>query len=106
MKKYVAGKDAGADAPDSREWVFGLLGKPRYRQRMQPAQGARPAPPRAQLRSRASGRWSWGDRTPDTLYHVGWCDSCRSAAIALGLEAPAAGSSWLRRRGWRWRRSP
>ena len=38
----------------------------------------------------------------DALHHVGWCDSCRAATIALGMHALAApDASFLRRRaGW------
>jgi hypothetical protein len=99
VKKYTAGKDAGdggANAADSREWVFDLLAKPRYRKRVQQLEALdlrRRAGCEPCLRALVVDDW-----TPETLYHVGWCASCRSAAIALGLEAPVAGSSWLRRR--------
>ena len=99
MNTYEAGKgagDAGPDAADSREWVFGLLSKPRYRERVQQLEGLdlrRRAGCEPCLQALVTGDW-----TPETLYHVGWCDSCRSAAIALGLEAPAEKSSWVRRR--------
>ncbi len=42
MNQYEAGKDkaaAGVDAADSREWVFGVLSKPRYRERVQQLEG-------------------------------------------------------------------
>ncbi len=40
-----------------------------------------------------------GDWTPETLFHVGWCDSCGAAATALGLAAASgAGAPWYRRR--------
>ena len=100
MRKYVAGKAAGGGAqeqPDTREWVFGLLAKPRYRERMEQLErldlrrrsGCEPC-----LRALVVDEW-----TPDALYHMGWCESCRSAAIALGMHDPAAaGGAWYRRR--------
>ena len=82
--------------PDSREWVFGLLGTPRYRERMEQLEtlelrrrpGCEPC-----LRALVVDEW-----TPETLHHLGWCDSCRAATIALGMHAPAAAASWYRRR--------
>ena len=99
MRKYVAGKAAGGGAqeqPDTREWVFGLLAKPRYRERMEQLErldlrrrpGCEPC-----LRALVVDEW-----TPDALYHMGWCESCRSAAIALGMHDPAAAGAWYRRR--------
>ena len=100
MRTYTAGKGRGdgQEHPDSREWVFGLLATPRYRRRMEQLEaldlrrrtGCEPC-----LRALVTDRW-----TPDALHHLGWCDSCRAAAAALGLQAPA-GASFLRRRaGW------
>ena len=100
MRTYTAGKGRGdgQEHPDSREWVFGLLATPRYRRRMEQLEaldlrrrtGCEPC-----LRALVTGRW-----TPDALHHLGWCDSCRAAGAALGMQAPA-GASFLRRRaGW------
>jgi hypothetical protein len=100
VKTFTSGKaggDSGLERPDSREWVFGLLGTPRYRERVEQLEsldlrrrtGCEPC-----LRALVLDKW-----TPETLHHVGWCDSCRAATIALGMHAPAAaGSSWVRRR--------
>lgn len=98
MKTFTAGKDARAGGdPDSREWVFGVLGSSRHRQRMQQLErldlrrrpGCEPC-----LRAMVVGDWS-----PETLFHVGWCDSCGAAATALGLAAASgAGAPWYRRR--------
>jgi hypothetical protein len=98
MKTFSAGEDAGGGGdPDSREWVFGVLGSSRHRQRMQQLEqldlrrrpGCEPC-----LRSLVVGEW-----TPETLFHVGWCDSCGAAATALGLAAASgAGAPWYRRR--------
>ena len=64
--------------PTRREWVFGLLGKPRYRRRLEQLEaldlrrrpGCEPC-----LRALVTDEW-----TPDALHHVGWCESCRAAA--------------------------
>jgi hypothetical protein len=98
MKTYNAGQDDGEPKvqPDSREWVFGLLANPRYRRRMEQLEaldlrrrtGCEPC-----LRALVADEW-----TPDALHHLGWCDSCRAATIALGMHAPAAQASFLRRR--------
>jgi hypothetical protein len=99
MRKYVASKhagDSGQQHVDTREWVFGLLATPRYRQRMQQLDrldlrrrpGCEPC-----LRALVMDEW-----TPDALFHMGWCDSCRSAAMALGMHDPAARGAWYRRR--------
>jgi hypothetical protein len=102
VRTYSGGKDdgGGLEHPDSREWVFGLLATPRYRRRMEQLEaldlrrrtGCEPC-----LRALVTDQW-----TPDALHHLGWCDSCRSATIALGMHAPAAAdASFLRRRaGW------
>ena len=99
MRRYTAGQDAGDGQahPDSREWVFGLLATPRYRRRVEQLDaldlrrrtGCEPC-----LRALVTDQW-----TPDALHHLGWCDSCRAATIALGMHAPAAAdASFLRRR--------
>jgi hypothetical protein len=100
VRTYAAGKGGdggGQEHPDTREWVFGLLATPRYRERMEQLEtlelrrrsGCEPC-----LRSLVVDKW-----TPETLHHVGWCDSCRAATIALGMHAPAAaGATWFRRR--------
>ena len=102
VRTYSGGKDGGdgQEHPDSREWVFGLLATPRYRRRMEQLEaldlrrrtGCEPC-----LRALVTDQW-----TPDALHHLGWCDSCRAATIALGMHAPAAAdASFLRRRaGW------
>ena len=102
VRTYSGGKGGGdgQEHPDSREWVFGLLATPRYRRRMEQLEaldlrrrtGCEPC-----LRALVTDQW-----TPDALHHLGWCDSCRAATIALGMHAPAAAdASFLRRRaGW------
>jgi hypothetical protein len=96
VRTYSAGTDAGPLRPESREWVFGLLETPRYRKRMEQLEkldlrrrpGCEPC-----LRSLVTDEW-----TPETLHHLGWCDSCRAATIALGMHSPPADASWVRRR--------
>lgn len=99
MKTFAAGSDVGAPSdPDSREWVFGLIASPRHRRRMQQLEqvdlrrrpGCEPC-----LRSLVTGDW-----TQETLFHVGWCDSCGGAAVALdSAEASGeAGSAWYGQR--------
>jgi hypothetical protein len=101
MNTYTSGKDGGGTLdPESREWVFDLLGTPRHRARMKQLDaldlrrrtGCEPC-----LRALVTDNWD-----ADTLHHLGWCDSCRAATIALGMHAPAAAeASFLRRRaGW------
>jgi hypothetical protein len=101
VNTYTSGQDGGGapEHPDSREWVFGLLANPRYRRRMEQLEGLdlrrRPGCEPC-LRALVTGEW-----TPEALHHLGWCDSCGAAAVALGMHAPAAASSFFRRRaGW------
>src|SRR5262245_37969041 len=98
MKTYEAGKDT-TDSPvaDGRDWVFTLLENPRYRERLAVLAGLdlrRRAGCEECLRSLVVDEW-----TPETLHHVGWCDSCRKASIALGkIDAAAAAGTRRRRR--------
>jgi hypothetical protein len=73
VRTYTAGKGGdgvGQEHPDTREWVFGLLATPRYRERMEQLEtlelrrrsGCEPC-----LRSLVVDNW-----TPETLHHVGW----------------------------------
>jgi hypothetical protein len=96
VKTYSAGTGDGGSDPDGREWVFGLLASPRYRERVQQLEGLdllrRPGCEPC-LRALVVRDW-----TPATLHHLGWCESCRRAALALGMRAPAAeGATWFRR---------
>ena len=97
MRTYSAGEDPAAAEFEGREWVFGLLSKPRFRDRLQQLAdldlrrrpGCEPC-----LRALVVGDW-----TPGPLHHIGWCESCRRAAFALGTDAPTAagGNRWYRR---------
>ncbi len=83
MNRYEAGKDPVEEwGGETRDWVFPLLGNPRYRQRLEGLASVdltrRPGCESC-LRSLVMDEW-----TPETLHHVGWCDSCRRASIALG----------------------
>ena len=65
---------------------------PRYRQRLEELASVdltRRSGCESCLRSLVMDEW-----TPETLHHVGWCDSCRRASIALGkIPAGPAGST-------------
>jgi hypothetical protein len=101
VNTYASGKDGGGLLdPDTREWVFDLLPSPRYRARMRQLEALdlrRRAGCEPCLRALVTDSWD-----VDALHHVGWCDSCRAATIALGMHALAApDASFLRRRaGW------
>ncbi|MDX6537313.1 MAG: hypothetical protein QOD37_1654 [Gaiellales bacterium] len=101
MNTYASGKDGGGLLdPATCEWVFDLLPSPRHRARMSQLEaldlrrrsGCEPC-----LRALVTDSWD-----AEALHHLGWCDSCRAATIALGMHAPsAAAASFLRRRaGW------
>jgi hypothetical protein len=96
VRTYKTGDGGGPSDPDGREWVFGLLEKPRYRRRvdelaeldLRRRAGCEPCLQALVLR----------DWTPATLHHLGWCDSCRKAALALGMRASESeGAAWYRR---------
>jgi hypothetical protein len=97
LNTYAAG-DGELGAPTSREWVFGALATPGYRERcdqlaeldLRRRPGCEPC-----LQSLVTDQW-----TPDTLHHLGWCESCRSAAIALGPAVNAAAKPHRRRALW------
>src|SRR6476469_6732303 len=91
MNRYEAGKDPVEEwGGETRDWVFPLLGNPRYRERLEELAKVdltrRPGCESC-LRSLVMDEW-----TPETLHHVGWCDSCRRASTALGkIPAGPAG---------------
>jgi hypothetical protein len=97
MNRYQAGKDpVEAWGGETRGWVFPLLGNPRYRQRLETLAGVdltRRAGCESCLRALVMDQW-----TPETLHHVGWCDSCRKASIALGKIPAGAGGAGAHRR--------
>ena len=67
---------------ETRDWVFPLLADPRYRQRLEELASVdltRRSGCESCLRSLVMNEW-----TPETLHHVGWCDSWRRASIPLG----------------------
>jgi hypothetical protein len=97
MNRYQAGKDPVEEwGGETRDWVFPLLGNPRYRQRLEELASVdltrRPGCESC-LRSLVMDEW-----TPETLHHVGWCDSCRRASIALGEMPAGAGAAGAHRR--------
>lgn len=90
MKTYAAGKhdDRELRYAGTREWVFPLLPTRRYRDRIALLSGLelrRRADCEPTLRALITNDW-----TPETIHHVGWCDSCRTAGFALGMGTPAA----------------
>ncbi len=98
MRTYEAGKEPlAAAAADTRDWVFDLLDNPRHRERLEVLAGlelARRPGCEPCLRALVLDDWDY-----ETLYHLGWCESCRSASFALGMDttAPKAVSSKFRR---------
>jgi hypothetical protein len=98
MRTYVAGKEPlEAVGPDTRDWVFDLLENPRYRERLEVLAGlslARRPGCEPCLRALVMDDWNY-----EALYHLGWCESCRAASFALGMDttAPKAVSSKFRR---------
>jgi hypothetical protein len=88
VRTYHAAKDrVEAWDGETRAWVFDLLENPDHRRRLDTLADVdlrRRAGCESCLRSLVLDRW-----TPETLHHVGWCDSCRRASIALGRFAAA-----------------
>jgi hypothetical protein len=99
VNTYAAG-DAGGTGTgaDSREWVFGALATPAYRERCDQLAGLdlkrRPGCEPC-LQSLVTDEW-----TAETEHHVGWCDSCRAAAVALGPGVHLEGEPRRRRALW------
>jgi hypothetical protein len=98
MKTYQAGKDpVEAWGGETRAWVFDLLENPEYRRRLealaaldlQRRPGCEPC-----LRALVTDKWDY-----ESLHHLGWCESCRSASLALGMDTSSkkAGSGNARR---------
>ena len=90
MKTYAAGKhdDRELRYAGTREWVFPLLPTRRYRDRIALLSGLelrRRADCEPTLRALITNDW-----TPETIHHIGWCDSCRTEGFALGMGTPAA----------------
>src|SRR3954453_1985166 len=90
MNRYEAGKEPVEEwGGETRDWVFPLLGNPRYRERLEElakVELTRRPGCESCLRSLVVDQW-----TPETIHHLGWCDSCRRASIALG-KIPAGGT--------------
>ena len=103
MKTYQAGKDpVEAWSGDTRGWVFDLLDNTAYRKRLETLAAldlTRRAGCEPCLRALVVDEWSY-----ESLYHLSWCDSCRQASFALGMDgsgkAVAAASPWRRRALW------
>jgi hypothetical protein len=90
LKTYAAGKHDARELryAGTREWVFPLLPTRRYRERIAILSGLelrRRPDCEPTLRALITNDW-----TPETIHHIGWCDSCRTAGFALGMGTPAA----------------
>lgn len=91
MHTYTAGKNGTRELryAGTREWVFPLLPTRRYRDRVEVISDlglTRRPDCEPTLRALVTDDW-----TPETIHHVGWCDSCRAAGFALGAGAFAGG---------------
>ena len=91
MHTYTAGKNGARELryAGTREWVFPLLPTRRYRDRVDVISDLelkRRPDCEPTLRALVTDDW-----TPETIHHVGWCDSCRAAGFALGAGAFAGG---------------
>ena len=85
MKTYQAGKDPVETwGGETRAWVFDLLENPDYRRRLEALSeldlkrraGCEPC-----LRALVTDDWDY-----ESLHHLGWCESCRAASLALGMD--------------------
>ena len=91
MKTYKAGEngDLAERAAENREWVFPLLADAGPRHRIGMLDGfdlnRRPSC-EPTLYALVSDDWS-----PEAIYHVGWCESCRTAGFSLRVGAFAGG---------------
>jgi hypothetical protein len=90
LKTYAAGKhdDRELRYAGTREWVFPLLPTRKYRDRLALLSGLelrRRSDCEPTLRALITNDW-----TPESIHHIGWCDSCRTAGLALGMGTPAA----------------
>jgi hypothetical protein len=100
VNTYRAGENDSSDVryAGPREWVFPLLATRRYRERiglLSAIELRRRTECESTLRSLVTDEW-----TPDTVHHIGWCESCRTAGFALGTGAFAGTSAaaWPGRR--------
>jgi hypothetical protein len=97
MRTYQAsGGPIAAAGGDTRDWVFGVLGNARHRRRLEALAAldiARRPGCEPSLRALVTDDWDH-----DTLYHVGWCQSCRAAALALGVTTASGAARSPHRR--------
>ncbi len=97
MRTYQASRGPLAAAGgDPRDWVFGLLGNARHRRRLEALAAldlARRSGCEPTLRALVTDDWDH-----DSLYHVGWCQSCRAAALALGMTSASGAARSPHRR--------
>ena len=97
MRTYQASRGPLAvTGGDARDWVFGLLENARHRRRLEALAAldlARRPDCEPSLRALVTDDWDH-----DTLYHVGWCQSCRAAALALGVTTASGAARSPHRR--------
>jgi hypothetical protein len=91
MNTYKAGEggDLAERAAENREWVFPLLADSGARHRIVMLEGfdlTRRPSCEPTLYALVSDDWS-----PEAIYHVGWCESCRNAGFSLRVGAFSGG---------------
>jgi hypothetical protein len=89
MKTFKAGNEPIEKwGGETRDWVFDLLENAHYRERLELLAGldlTRRSGCEPCLRALIMDNWDY-----ESLYHLGWCDSCRRASFALGMDASTA----------------
>jgi hypothetical protein len=97
MRTYQAGEDpVDAWGGETRAWVFDLIENPGYRRRLEELAGldlTRRAGCEACLRALVTDDWDY-----QSLFHLGWCQSCRNASLALGMDTRKTAARPHRRR--------
>jgi hypothetical protein len=91
LHTYTAGKNGDRELryAGTREWVFPLLPQRRLRDRVSLISALelkRRPDCEPTLHALVTDDWS-----PETIHHVGWCESCRIAGFALDAGAFAGG---------------
>jgi hypothetical protein len=85
MRTYQPAKDpVEAWSGETRAWVFDLIENPGHRRRIEQLAVldlTRRAGCEACLRALVTDDWDY-----QSLFHLGWCQSCRDASLALGMD--------------------
>jgi hypothetical protein len=97
MRTYQAGKDpGGSPGGESRAWVFDVLENPEHRRRLDALAGLdlkRRAGCEPCLHALVTDDWNH-----ESLHHLGWCESCRNASLALGMNTSSKMAGYPYRR--------